>query len=223
VTTQSLESHPGPSRAVSSKTTVHPANEVKRLYVMAWKTPQDKQKFFEDLDRAFNTPASQTILVPQITDNHLSTTCSDTSANTIKRKRSTSSDRHVTNQPPLDPPENIIILPKRTKSVPVLPKISPSTRPQISKSKSSETHKKRRSSSEVVQQPRKSSLLEGMILYFIPNSKKNGLRKFRMTLFAQHGATVCHEWNEEITHIICDGNITGERVLRDLRWEQFPV
>jgi hypothetical protein len=27
----------------------------------------------------------------------------------------------------------------------------------------------------------------------------------------------------DITHVICDVNITGERVLWDLRWEQFPV
>ena len=186
---------------------------------MAWKTPEDKERFFEDLERAFNTPASENILVPQITDNQLSTNESESS---IKRKRSTASDGNVKKQV-IDPAENVIILPKRTKSAPFLPKRSPSLRPQITKSKSSETQKKRRISSDLVEQPKKSSLLDGMILYFIPNSKKNGLRKFRMTLFAQHGATVCHEWNEDITHIICDGNITGERVLRDLRWEQFPV
>ena len=186
---------------------------------MAWKTPEDKEKFFEDLERAFNTPASQTILVPQITDNQIST---NESGSSVKRKRSGASDGDVKNQV-IDPASNVIILPKRTKSAPFLPKMSPSLRPQITKSKSSETRKKRRISSDLVEQPKKSSLLDGMVLYFIPNSKKNGLRKFRMTLFAQHGAIVCHEWNEHITHIICDENITGERVLRDLRWEQFPA
>ena len=44
-----------------------------------------------------------------------------------------------------------------------------------------------------------------------------------MNLFAQHGADVRDAWSDEITHVICDKSITGERVLRDLRWEQFPV
>ena len=44
-----------------------------------------------------------------------------------------------------------------------------------------------------------------------------------MTLFAQHGAVVRDVWRDDITHVICDENITGERVLRDLQWEQFPV
>jgi len=73
------------------------------------------------------------------------------------------------------------------------------------------------------EQPKKSDLLDGMILFFIPNSKKNGVRKFRMTLFAQHGADVRDVWSEDVTHVICDENIKGERVLRDLRSEQFPV
>ena len=70
---------------------------------------------------------------------------------------------------------------------------------------------------------KKSELLSGMVLFFIPNSKKNGVRKFRMTLFAQHGADVRDKWSDEITHVICDKSVTGERILRDLRWEQFPV
>jgi len=62
-----------------------------------------------------------------------------------------------------------------------------------------------------------------MTLYFVPNSKKNGLRRFRMTLFAQHGADVRDEWANDITHIICDKVVTGEKILRDLCLEQFPV
>ena len=33
-----------------------------------------------------------------------------------------------------------------------------------------------------------SDLLKGMVLFFIPNSKKNGARKIQMILFVQHGA-----------------------------------
>ena len=67
------------------------------------------------------------------------------------------------------------------------------------------------------------NMLTGMVLFFIPNSRKNGVRKYRMNLFTQHGADVRDCWNEDITHIICDKSITGERIMRELQWEQFPV
>ena len=98
---------------------------------------------------------------------------------------------------------------------PAIPKAA--TRPSAVKRKSSV------SSKEGAEVEKKSELLSGMVLFFIPNSKKNGVRKFRMTLFAQHGADVRDKWSDEITHVICDKSVTGERTLRDLRWEQFPV
>ena len=97
---------------------------------------------------------------------------------------------------------------------PVIPKAV--RRPSAAKRKSS-------GSSKDAELEKKSELLDGMVLFFIPNSKKNGVRKYRMTLFAQHGADVRDMWSDEVTHVICDKSITGERILRDLRWEQFPV
>src|SRR5277367_5703932 len=34
--------------------------------IMSWKTTAEKERFFEELDHAFNTPPSQTIVVPQL-------------------------------------------------------------------------------------------------------------------------------------------------------------
>ena len=97
---------------------------------------------------------------------------------------------------------------------PVIPK--PTRRPSAVKRKSS-------GSGKDVELEKKSELLDGMVLFFIPNSKNNGVRKYRMTLFAQHGADVRDMWSDEVTHVICDKSIRGDRILRDLRWEQFPV
>lgn len=44
-----------------------------------------------------------------------------------------------------------------------------------------------------------------------------------MTLFAQHGADIRDAWSDEITHIICDQNVNGDKVLQVMRWEQIPV
>jgi len=198
---------------------------VKSSTPMAWKTPEDKSRFFEDLERAFNTPPTLNVVVPQVSDNKEVRNAGKTPAKRrkssdkgreVKRKRSSSSSSSS---------ENVIKPGGSTKLPNIGPDKTDTNRLIKMKQKSTETLSRKRSTSDRanIEEPKKSSLLDGMILYFIPNSKKNGLRKFRMTLFAQHGADVRHEWAEEITHIICDKNITGERVLRDLRWEQFPV
>ena len=106
---------------------------------------------------------------------------------------------------------------KHTTGVGVGPVVrKPTRRPSAVKRKSS-------GSAKDVELEKKSELLDGMVLFFIPNSKMNGVRKYRMTLFAQHGADVRDMWSDEVTHVICDKSIRGDRILRDLRWEQFPV
>lgn len=186
---------------------------------MAWKTPEDKSRFFEDLERAFNTPPTRSIVVPQVSDIEVPTT----EGTPIKRRKVDNGPREVKRKPSISS-ENKTSLAKTTNPPNIGPERSRSLRQNSGKPKPAETPSRRRSTaSERVDEQKKSSLLDGMVLYFIPNSRKNGLRKFRMTLFAQHGADVRYEWSEEITHIICDQNIIGERVLRDLRWEQFPV
>lgn len=189
---------------------------------MAWKSPQDKSRFFEDLERAFNSPSTLNVIVPQVSDIQAATDAPPPA----KRRKSSDGRPELKRQRNISSSENV----RKLNTAAGLPNIRPdkSNANQLIKmhqKKSSETLSKRRSTSDraVAEEPKKSSLLDGMVLYFIPNSKKNGLRKFRMSLFAQHGADVRHEWNQEITHIICDKNITGERVLRELRWEQFHV
>jgi hypothetical protein len=187
---------------------------------MAWKTPEDKSRFFDDLERAFNTPPTRTLIIPQVSDIKLPKNTTETAAvkrrkssdrgQEVKRKRSTSSENNIQLDTVINPPA-------------AAERVTSHDPPSSVKRRPSETVSRRSTSDRVNEPPKKSSLLDGMVLYFIPNSKKNGLRKFRMTLFAEHGAEVRHEWSEDISHIICDKNITGERVLRDLRWEQFPV
>lgn len=176
---------------------------------MSWKTKADKERFFEELDRAFNTPASQTIIVPQLHETYpkpppLTSSpppkrrCSESVR--VERESRKQADARYTTGVGVG-----YFLPNRV------------SRPPTSRRKSSV------SSKEAGELEKKSELLNGMVLFFIPNSKKNGIRRFRMTLFAEHGADVRDTWNDEITHVICDKSITGDRILRDLGWEQFPV
>ena len=176
---------------------------------MSWKSKEDKERFFEDLEIAFNTPASQNLILPK-----------------------------VKNKPPIQQPSDL--LPKRQTST---CKPNDAKRQKVSINHGSTTgvgirrivHEKPKRPLPVKRRPsgarklqsdtivKLSELLSGMVLFFIPNSKKNGIRRFRMTLFAQHGADVRGVWSDEITHIICDKSINGERVMREMRWEQFPV
>jgi hypothetical protein len=175
---------------------------------MSWKTTADKERFFEELDRAFNTPPSQTIVVPQLHKTHRKP-LPLTSSPPRKRQcsKSVPVERESRKQANVRPTTGVGV-------GPVVPK--PVRRPSAVKRKSS-------GSSKDVELEKKSELLDGMVLFFIPNSRKNGVRNYRMTLFAQHGADVRDMWSDEVTHVICDKSITGERILRDLRWEQFPV
>lgn len=183
---------------------------------MTWKSTKDKEKFFEELDRAFNTPPSQPLVLPQIqrhenTPKPLSPSTSPSSGpkrhgstsevNDAKRRR-TSNNASTT---------GVGIRRVHDKPKPVKNRLSV-------KRRSSET-----SQQSSTEETKPTGLLSGMVLFFIPNSKKNGVRRYRMTLFAKHGADVRDTWSDDITHIICDKPITGERIMRDLRWEQFPV
>jgi hypothetical protein len=189
---------------------------------MAWKTPEDKSRFFDDLERAFNTPPTRSVIVPQVSDLKLPQNTTETAA--IKRRKSTDRGGEVKRKRSTSSENNIqLATVKNSPAASAAETVSSHIPPSSVKRRPSETVSRRSTSDRVNEPPKKSSLLDGMVLYFIPNSKKNGLRKFRMTLFAEHGAEVRHEWSEDISHIICDKNITGERVLRDLRWEQFPV
>lgn len=183
---------------------------------MSWTSTRDKELFFEALDQAFNTPSSEAVVVPQIWQND----------NEYLTKPLGSPSKLKKHKPELGPRA---VKKRRITSKETLESTTrASNRPsdgeivkrQSAAKKSSETSRK---SSDVAKEPRKSSLLDGMVLYFIPNSKKNGVRRFRMSLFAQHGADIRDTWSNDITHVICDKTVTGDRILRDLVWEQFPV
>ena len=191
-----------------------PCAEAREESIMSWKNAKDKERFFEELDRAFNTPTSQTLVLPQIQQRknpskplipatipssgpkrHVSTF----EVNDTKRRRISSKNTSTT---------GVGIRPVHKKPKPVK-RLSPLKRRSSQQSSNEET--------------KPPGLLSGMVLFFIPNSKKNGVRKYRMTLFAKHGADVRDTWSDDITHIICDKSVTGDRIMRDLRWEQFPV
>jgi len=180
---------------------------------MSWKSTKDKKRFFEELDKAFNTPPSQTLILPQLNKKN-------TTKPLIEQPSPILPARRKSIYEPQDPKrrkasvENI-----NTTGVGRRPirqeKPKPIKRPPPVKKRSSESQKQ---SDEKI-----SELLSGMVLFFIPNSKKNGIRRYRMNLFARHSADVRDVWSDEITHVICDTSITGERIMEDLRWEQFPV
>jgi len=174
--------------------------------IMSWKTTADKERFFEELDRAFNTPPSQTIVVPQLHKTHPKP-LPVTSSPPAKRRCS----------------ESVWVERDSRKQTDVRHTTGVGVGPPIPKAVRRPSGVRRKSSRSDGELEKKSDLLDGMVLFFIPNSKKNGVRKYRMTLFAQHGADVRDMWSDEVTHVICDKSITGERILRDLRWEQFPV
>jgi BRCA1 C Terminus (BRCT) domain len=174
--------------------------------IMAWRTPEDKKRFFDDLDRAFKTPASEPLILPRVS--HMQDEAEVTPTGTKrpassggdsadKRRRTSATENSLTGVG--------VRVPKKSLKV------------------KGTSRTKRRNTTKTETSELKSTLLQGMTLFFIPNSKKNGVRKFRMTLFAQHGADVRDAWSSEVTHIICDCNITGERIMRDLGWEQIPV
>jgi hypothetical protein len=173
---------------------------------MSWKTTAEKERFFEELDRTFNTSPGKPVIVPQLHKPAPTKPLILTSSPPPKRRLSETVwlERECTKNANKTP---------ATRYTSRQAAVNPTRRPLSAK---------RKASKEIIPQ-KKSDLLDGMVLYFIPNSKKNGVRKFRMDLFAQHGADVRDTWSEQITHVICDKTVTGERVLRDLRWEQFPV
>lgn len=165
---------------------------------MSWKSLKEKERFFEELDIAFNTPSTEPLVIPKFNagpraSSEVKRRVSEPIVTSTKKRRTSLSDR--------------------VSSTGVGARPKPVKRP-------SQT---RRTSGSKPEEQKKSDLLDGMVLFFIPNSKKNGVRRFRMTLFAQHGAVVRDSWGDDITHVICDEKITGERVMRDLQMEQFPV
>lgn len=180
---------------------------------MSWKSTEEKKRFFEELDRAFNTPPSQTLILPQL--NRKTTAkplIKQPSPTFLTKRKSIYESQHPKRR-------KVSVENTNTTGVGIRPirqeKSKPVKRPPPVKTRSSESQKQ---SDEKI-----SELLSGMVLFFIPNSKKNGVRRYRMNLFARHGADVRDVWSDEITHVICDKSITGERVMRDLRWEQLPV
>lgn len=187
---------------------------------MSWKSTKEKERFFEDLDKAFNTPATQELVLPKLGKRIASET--RTSIVTPEPKRQKTNDTAEVQQ---RRSSSTVTALQSTTDVDIRPSKSNNPRPRRTSStrKKSLTETSEQKSDSKDPQAKEPGLLDGMVLYFIPNSKKHAVRRFRMTLFAQHGADVRHEWSGEITHIICDKSVTGERVLRDLRWEQFPV
>lgn len=185
---------------------------------MSWKNSREKEKFFEDLDKAFNTPSTEKLVVPQVksddaTDESAETrnrfgkrTASDEGPGERKRRATVAADTRSSTG------VGLRVIAEKPKQ----------RRPSVKKSQSlPKTHTIITINEK--EEPKKSGLFDGMVCFFIPNSKLNGVRRYRMTLFAKHGADVRHEWSEDITHILCDNNINGERILETLRWEQFPV
>lgn len=180
---------------------------------MSWKSTREKEKFFEDLDKAFNTPTTGELVVPRVQrDDDIATT---TKTGSQKRRpsdtRGRESKRRATNPSETRTSTGVgehvdVEKPKQQR-----PSVKNKSPPQSKKPDKDNTETK------------KPGLLDGIVCYFIPNSKANGVRRYRMTLFAKHGADVRDEWNDQVTHILCDNNITGERILENLRWEQFPV
>ena len=169
---------------------------------MSSRTVQDNEKFLDDLDKAFNTPSNEVLVVPRV-----SPKCSDAEHGKGKRRRDTHDNEN--NGKKRRACENSctgvgIRTPPTDKSKPV--------RKNGGKRRSMETA-----------EAKLSDLLDGMVLFFIPNSKKNGVRKFRMNLFERHGADVRDTWSSDVTHIICDKNIFAERIVRDLALDEVPV
>jgi hypothetical protein len=167
---------------------------------MSWKSTKEKERFFEQLDIAFNTPSTETLVIPKFN---------------AGPRASSEGKRRVS-----EPAVTATVKKQRTSSSERVSSTGVGARPKPAKRPSST---RRTSGSSKPEEQKKSDLLDGMVLFFIPNSRKNGVRKFRMTLFAQHGAVVRDTWGGDITHVICDEKITGERVMRDLQMEQFPV
>jgi hypothetical protein len=115
---------------------------------MSWKSFEEKKHFFEQLDKAFNTPPTETLVVPKFNEGKRRASKPTGTSNT-KKRRTSSSNR---------------------------------------------MSKTRKTSGSKPEEQKKSNLLDGMVLFFIPNSRKNGVRRFRMTLFPQHGAAVRDVW-----------------------------
>jgi FtsZ-interacting cell division protein ZipA len=186
---------------------------------MSWKSRREKEKFFEDLDKAFNTPSTEKLVVPRVESDDATEEAAETRKHYLGKR--TASDegprerkRRTTVATDTRPTTGVGQLVRAEKPKP--------RRPNVMKSQSLAKTPTVSTVSEK-EQPKKPGLFDGIVCFFIPNSKLNGVRRYRMTLFAKHGADVRHEWSEDITHILCDNNINGERILETLRWEQFPV
>ena len=186
---------------------------------MSWTSTKDKEKFFEELDKAFNTPTTEDLVLPQAQKRRAPESSISTDVREPKKLKSNETPQR---NRPRSTSATILQSIADAGITPSIPE-KPKPRRTSSTPNKSLTDSSQQKSDNGDQDDKKPGLLDGMVLFFIPNSKKHAVRKFRMTLFAQHGAVVRDSWSEDISHIICDKSVTGERVLRDLRWEQFPV
>src|SRR5438045_9701592 len=121
---------------------------------MSWKSKEDKERFFDDLEKAFNTPASQTLILPKVKNKPLLQQPSD-----LLPKRQTSAYR------PNDAKrQRVSATYASTTGVGIRPVVREKPkRPLPVKRRPSES--KKLHSEKIV---KLSELLSGMVLFFIP-------------------------------------------------------
>lgn len=82
--------------------------------------------------------------------------------------------------------------------------------------------KKKLKKGELPEVPEAQQILKGMVFYFIPNNDINPARKNRIKKAEQYGAVRALAFDEDVTHVICDSDMTYQGLLKHFKVEDVP-
>ena len=132
---------------------------------MAWRCTKDKERFFEELDRAFNTPSSQALVVPQIQRHK-----NPPKPLTPSTSPSSGPKRHVSTSEVNDAKRRKISVNNASTTGVGIRRVHEKSKP-VKKQSPVNRRSSKSSQQSSIDAPKLPGLLSGMVLFFIPNSK----------------------------------------------------
>lgn len=82
--------------------------------------------------------------------------------------------------------------------------------------------KRKRDAKELDMVSEKKRIFNGMRFFYLPNDDIAPVRKIRIKKAREHGALWMREYNEEVSHLIVDNDLTYEDVAKYLKLSQIP-
>ena len=65
-------------------------------------------------------------------------------------------------------------------------------------------------------------MFQGLVFFFIPNKDDDPVRRIRINLAIQHGASWARSWTDPVTHVIIDKDLPIDRAAREFRDKKLP-